>query len=322
MARGRRVSWSWSARSITRAALAGLVLASAAFALFRVHPYELSYYNELVGGPRGAWKRGFELTYWYDAFNDPMIDDLNRLLPLHARVDFLNEHTKDSVIVFQDRQNLGSLRRDIILGGDSTKFPYVWLLTHDSKATAFTRLLFAMRPWYASEPRQLDGARVATVNDPVAVSRLGTFCVTQRTRATAPRAQERLNLPPVQGPIKAPRFVPNPVIMEWSRSDPDGLLAAARRIAAKQSIEGDEPAQRLFTLMTIEANPKGIQQRHGLTDLLLAARPEALIEAVQMLNSHRDEIVDVVTRYGYIDPHRIGGYLDRDFAATDSERRN
>ena len=101
--------------------------------------------------------------------------------------------------------------------------------------------------------------------------------------------------------------------------DPDGLLAAARRIAAKQSIEGDEPAQRLFTLMTTEANPKGIQQRHGLTDLLLAARPEALIEAVQMLNSHRDEIVDVVTRYGYIDPHRIGGYLDRDFAATDSD---
>ena len=34
-----------------------------------VHPYELSYYNELIGGPRGAWARGFELTYWYDAFN-------------------------------------------------------------------------------------------------------------------------------------------------------------------------------------------------------------------------------------------------------------
>ena len=33
-------------------------------------PYELSYYNELVGGPRGAWERGFELTYWYDAFTD------------------------------------------------------------------------------------------------------------------------------------------------------------------------------------------------------------------------------------------------------------
>ena len=28
---------------------------------------------------------------------------------------------------------------------------------------AFTRLLFAMRPWYASYPRQLAGARVASV---------------------------------------------------------------------------------------------------------------------------------------------------------------
>ena len=36
---------------------------------------------------------------------------------------------------------------------------------------AFTRLLFAMRPWYSSQPRQLGGAQVAAVADPVAVSR-------------------------------------------------------------------------------------------------------------------------------------------------------
>lgn len=50
-------------------------------------------------------------------------------------------------------------------------FPYVWLLTADSKATALTRLLFAMRPWYESRPPQLGGLRVASVIDPVAVSR-------------------------------------------------------------------------------------------------------------------------------------------------------
>ena len=44
------------------------MLGSAALALIRIHPYELSYYNELIGGPRGAWERGFELSYWYDAF--------------------------------------------------------------------------------------------------------------------------------------------------------------------------------------------------------------------------------------------------------------
>ena len=45
---------------------------------------------------------------------------------------------------------------------------------------------------------------------------------------------------------------------------------------------------------------------------MLAARPEALVEAVQILNAHRDEVVKIMTRYGYTDPLAIGGYLDRD----------
>ena len=31
---------------------------SGAFALIRIHPYELSYYNELVGGPAGRGSEG------------------------------------------------------------------------------------------------------------------------------------------------------------------------------------------------------------------------------------------------------------------------
>ncbi len=76
LARPVRVPASW-----TRLAVTGVVLGSAAVALVRIHPYELSYYNELIGGPRGAWERGFELTYWYDAFNDEVVDDLNRKFP-------------------------------------------------------------------------------------------------------------------------------------------------------------------------------------------------------------------------------------------------
>ena len=49
-----------------------------------------------------------------------------------------------------------------------------------------------------------------------------------------------------------------------------------------------------------------------LTNELLRLRPEALVEAVQILNAHRDEVVKVMTRYGYTDPNSIGGYLDRD----------
>ena len=65
--------------------------------------------------------------------------------------------------------------------------------------------------------------------------------------------------------------------------------------------------------MTAEANPKGV--KHYLTEQLLNRRPQALVEAIQILNAHRDEVVKVMTRYGYTSPQSIGGYLDRDLPA-------
>src|SRR5207244_2207693 len=78
---------------------------------------------------------------------------------------------------------------------------------------------------------------------------------------------------------KAHRLALNQPVLDWSRSDPGGLLAAARQIAAKQPIETDERAKGLFDLMTTESNPKGPQFRHDLTEQSLAARPEDLVEA-------------------------------------------
>jgi hypothetical protein len=317
-----------------RLAMTGAVLGPSAVALYRIHPYELSYYNELVGGPRGAWERGFELTYWYDAFTNRVLDDLNHRLPPNAQVDFLNDHTRTSVPVFQDQQNLGLLRGDIVLGRPDVAFPYVWLLTQDSKATAFTRLLFGMHPWYASEPRQLDGARVASVCDPVAVSRAwGLFVLLDAADRTPP---EPSAVPPwvrkfapalarfwgdgllavydAHGRFKYKRVYRlgvNQPVLDWSRTDPDGLLAAARRLAEKQPLPQDNGAQRLFALLTNE-DPKGKRLRHDLLEQLLAARPGALVEAVQILNAHRDEVVQIMTRYAYTDPLGVGGYLDRD----------
>jgi hypothetical protein len=318
-----------------RLALAGAVLGSSAVALARIHPYELSYYNELLGGPRGAWKHGFELTYWYDAFNPQVIADLNQRLPASAQIDFLNDHTKTAVPVFQDQQNLGILRGDIVPGRTDVQFPFVWLLAQDSKATAFTRLLFGMRPWYASEPRQLGGARVVTVADPVAVSRAWALFVLLD-------AADRSRPDPPASPAWVRRYVPwlrrlwgdglladydasgrllriyvyrlavNERVLAWSRSDPDGLLAAARHLAAKRPIREDAEARRLFSLITAESDPNGPQVRHDFLAQLLAARPQALVEGVQILNAHRDEVVRIMTRYAYTDPMCVGGYLDRD----------
>jgi 4-amino-4-deoxy-L-arabinose transferase-like glycosyltransferase len=309
---------SWSCRG----ALAGLVLGSAAYSLVQIHPYELSYYNELIGGPRQAWRQGFELTYWYDAFTNKVFDDLNHRLPPGAEIDFFNELTRTSSWVFQDQQTLGVVRGDIALAVRSPHdFPFIWLLTQDSKAVAFTRLLFAMRPWYSSQPRQLGGAQVAAVGDPVAVSRayaLKTLLDAADTSGPAPPAAPlwvRTRVPWLarlwgDGLTRPKRIAVKHDIVEWSRTDPAGLLAAARHIATKQSIENDTDTQRLMDLITDEAKQKTVG--HYLMNQLLSRRPQALVEAVQILNSRRDDVVKVMTRAGYADPPLIGGYLDRD----------
>jgi hypothetical protein len=55
-----------------------------------------------------------------------------------------------------------------------------------------------------------------------------------------------------------------------------------------------------------------MQIREFWLDRLLKARPEALVEAVQILINHTGAAVRVMTNYGYTDPELIGGYLDRD----------
>ncbi len=51
-----------------KALLAGLALLPALRVVIDTHPYQLSYYNALIGGTRGAVARGMEATYWGDAY--------------------------------------------------------------------------------------------------------------------------------------------------------------------------------------------------------------------------------------------------------------
>jgi hypothetical protein len=229
---------------VVRGVVAGLVLLPAAWQLVKIHPFELSYYNELIGGPRGARDAGFELAYWYDAFNDRTLADLNRRLPPGASMDSLNEFTS-TLPTFFELQSLGALRGDVVLGARSLDaFPYAWLLTHDSKALAFTRLLFAMRPWYALEPRQLDGLRVAMVAAPETVARAWALQLLAAKPDPDPPA-------PPEVPDWVRRHAPwlarfwgeslarvrppqvNEATFAWARADPQGLRAAARTIAER-----------------------------------------------------------------------------------------
>jgi hypothetical protein len=52
------------------------------YGVVMLHPFGLSYYNGLVGGLPGAERLGLELTYWGDAVNTPILEDLaSRIRP-------------------------------------------------------------------------------------------------------------------------------------------------------------------------------------------------------------------------------------------------
>jgi hypothetical protein len=287
-----------------RAVLALAVLGPAAWQLIKVHPFELSYYNELIGGPRGAWHRGFELTYWYDAFNDQTLAELNDPrtgLPRGSVVEMFNKRTETPT--FEELQSLGALRGDLRLtSADPEAVPYLWLLTQDSKAWALTRLLFVLRPWYAVRPPQLDGLRVATVANPVAVSR--AWALQLLTDAPGPANVSTGWLTRVARPQY------NEAIFQWARADPSGLRTAARTIAAGNPDPGDPAVQRLLTLLRRFDHPK---ERGGrFSERVLKGRPQALVEAVEILIRRPEAVQAVLTRFGYTDPDTIGGYLDRD----------
>lgn len=167
-------------------------------------------------------------------------------------------------------------------------------------------------------------SRVASVADPVAVSRawalqlllVGTD-LGDREPAAAP-AWVSEHAPWLarfwgDGLYKAKRLTLNQAVLDWSREDPEGLLRTARSIAAGQPLKDNADAQRLMELITTETDPSDTKRpRHYRFERLLVIRPEALVEAVQMINTHRAEVERVMTRYGYTDPRTLDGYLDRD----------
>jgi 4-amino-4-deoxy-L-arabinose transferase-like glycosyltransferase len=307
-----------------RALAAALVLVPSAWQLVKIHPFELSYYNELIGGPRGAYQAGLELTYWYDAFNPRTLAELNRKFPPGAGVDFMNERAM--VMTFLDLHALGQIRRDVLFGWPTNEqLPYVWLLTQDSKASQFTRYLFAMEPWYALRPPQLDGLRVATVADPAAVSRawaLWLLTGTPERRAVPAGAAPGWVgqwLPWLgrfwgEGLAVEPPSRPYEPALTWARTDPDGLRAAARALA-ERGRAGDDPGARRLMEILADRPSERIPPDTRIPDarVLLRVRPEALVEAVDILIRHPDAVRTVLTGLMYTEPEAIGGPLDRDF---------
>jgi len=106
--RSERLQSITNLKAKVTAAFFVLVCVNPAIDLYLAHPFQLSYYNRLVGGIRGAYERGLETTYFMEAITPAFLQRLNEKLPHSATVNasFAN-------FMFEFYQNQGMLRRDI-----------------------------------------------------------------------------------------------------------------------------------------------------------------------------------------------------------------
>jgi hypothetical protein len=92
-----------------RAALAAAAASWLLLPIALFHPYQLAYYGELVGGPWGAHRLGFETTYWMDTLDQKALDYLNAHAPPNGRVTI--HGGPDMMLKFY--QAVADLRQDI-----------------------------------------------------------------------------------------------------------------------------------------------------------------------------------------------------------------
>ncbi|HWO42213.1 MAG TPA: glycosyltransferase family 39 protein [Candidatus Eisenbacteria bacterium] len=103
-----------------------LALFPALLELYLIHPFQLSFYNRLVGGIRGAYEKGLEATYFMEAMTPDFLTTLNTRLPLNAR---LNGFFANFMLRYYQQEN--RLRHDIEIT-DGSSFDYYLLLNRRS----------------------------------------------------------------------------------------------------------------------------------------------------------------------------------------------
>lgn len=113
--------------------------------LYLSHPFQLSYYNRLVGGIRGAYERGLEMTYFMEAISPDFLRRLNEVLPANANVN-----ASFATFMLKYYQKEGSLRRDIRIA-DNPPFDFFILLNRRSALAPRERILIngATKPYLA-----------------------------------------------------------------------------------------------------------------------------------------------------------------------------
>lgn len=99
------------------------------------HPFQLSYYNRLVGGIQGAYLQGLEVTYFLEALTPDFVKALNKTLPTHATI---NASFGNLMLVYYQKE--GRLRNDVRIA-DKGPFDYYVLLNRRSALSPREQIL-------------------------------------------------------------------------------------------------------------------------------------------------------------------------------------
>lgn len=266
----------------------------------RIHPYELSYYNL---GLRRAVDLGFEPTYWYEAVTPGVLRELNATLPRDATVTVYVDPLINSE-VFSALQELGRLRSDIRLNQppDAKRFAWVWLLTHSSKATAFTRLLYACKPW-----REFghDGVRLFSVIDDRSVAlAYALWLLTVEDEDSSVLGSLRLH----QASFQLPRASLRQAVGLVKAHGP----AAVNHLEIANGLGGDDGGMRSLVELLVGSarRPEEPNTRYGKLAFLLREYPDIMDRAITILTERPRDLLSVLETDGYQLPDRFGGYFE------------
>lgn len=119
----RKIRGALAVRHIVAAVFLVILAGNGLWAIVKIHPHEISYFNILTGGLEGARDR-FEITYWGEAFNEEVLACLNdpEKLPPRSRIKTL---AMNPLVPFH-LQDWGMLRNDLVFDPPP---PYdYWLL--------------------------------------------------------------------------------------------------------------------------------------------------------------------------------------------------
>lgn len=139
----------------------------AGYQIKQYHPYELSYYNELIGGLRGAYEKGMEVTYWFDVINTRFLDEFARQVPDGARVSVWPPNI-DYFIFLQSRGKIKKevtffmpAKEDMPQEGQPEKPEYCILMSRLGAFNSFYwRIFKGCKPVFSSE---LDGVPLVSL---------------------------------------------------------------------------------------------------------------------------------------------------------------